>query len=84
MPDIVKELRNGNLSVSGEARHINALLALHRRAADEIERHRAKAGKYLDLHAFVHKVANDTHGCASPGLKAEAEAVLAFTSEVPQ
>jgi hypothetical protein len=50
--DIIKELRSGNLSVSGEARHINALLSLHRRAADEIGRLRAaltKLDSFMDF-----------------------------------
>jgi hypothetical protein len=52
MADIVAELRNCNLTVSGEVRHINALLALHSRAADEIERLRSvltKLDSYMDF-----------------------------------
>jgi len=80
MGDVVKELRRGNLSVSGEARHINALLSLHRRAADEIELHRTKAAHYFDLHAFVNKVATDEYDRVSPGMKSEAKAILSLVN----
>lgn len=52
MADILQELRRGKLTVSGEARHINALLEMHRRAADEIETLRAaltKLDSYMDF-----------------------------------
>lgn len=46
--DILHELLGGNLRISGEARHINSLLDLHRRAAREIGRLRNDNAAMLD------------------------------------
>lgn len=73
MTDLVRRLRDGNLTVSGAAKDINALLKLHREAADEITRLRmgifhimaaARDGKVCDDVAWFDDVTTLWDHCA--------------------